>query len=100
MGIVWSVLAGFITWIISRNRKISLIIGLVTFSHIVLDIIASPKTAFYPLDLAVPILFDYSKTVGLGLWSSNTIAAFGEIGTVLLGLGIYIYTRIKTKNRR
>jgi hypothetical protein len=97
MGIVWSAIAGLITWIISHNRKTSLIIGIIVFSHTVLDIIASPKLAFYPTDLAVPILFDYSKTVGLGLWSSSIVAAFGELGTVILGLGIYIYTRIVSK---
>jgi membrane-bound metal-dependent hydrolase YbcI (DUF457 family) len=93
MGIVWSVLTGFTAWVICRSRKISLIISIVTFSHIFLDIIASPKSAFYPQDLAVPILFDYSKSIGLGLWSSNTIAAIGELGTVLLGICIYIQTR-------
>jgi membrane-bound metal-dependent hydrolase YbcI (DUF457 family) len=97
MGIVWSALAGFVGWIVSRNRRISLIISIVALSHIILDIIASPKTAFYPQDLAVPILFDYSKTIGLGLWSSSTIATIGELGTVLLGICIYIYTRKEIK---
>ena len=99
MGIVWSIFVSVITYIVSRNNRTSVILGLLVFSHTILDIIASPKLAFYPKDLALPIFFDYSKSVGLGLWSSSTVAAFGEFGIVILGLGIYIHTRLKIKSK-
>ena len=93
MGVFWSALAGgFILWI-SKNRRTALLIGLLVFSHTLLDVIASPKTAFYAADTGMPIFFSTAQTVGLGLWRYETIAYIGEYGFVLVGLFIYLVER-------
>ncbi len=71
--------------------------GLLVFSHTLLDIIASPKTAFYAADTGMPLFFDSSLTVGLGLWRYKTLAYVGEYGFVLAGLLIYLVERRKIK---
>jgi hypothetical protein len=100
MGILWSVFAGLITLLITRNRRTSLIIGLLVLSHTALDIIASPKTAFYPDDTGMPVFFNHSLTIGLGLWKSKTIGMIGEYGTLIAGLAIYLYTVIKIRKEK
>lgn len=93
MGLVWSVTIGALTLLISKNQGASLIIALLVFSHTMLDIIASPKLAFYPTDTAMPILFDNSLSIGLGLWKYKTVAFIGEFGILILGVIIYLLTR-------
>lgn len=95
-GGLWSVLAGLITRSISKNTKLSWIIGLLVFSHTLLDFFASPKIAFYPNDTGLPILFDYQHTYGLGLWKDKIVAGIGEIGILLAGIFIFIKT-VRTK---
>ena len=91
-GVLWSILAGLLTLAISKNIKLSWIIGLLVFSHTILDVIASPKLAFYPTDTGVPMLFDYTNTYGLGLWKNQIIAWIGEFGFLLTGIFIFIMT--------
>ena len=97
MGIIWSVVAAFITFLISKNKKVSIIIGLLVLSHTILDIIASPKLAFYPTDTKMPIFFNDSLSVGLGLWKYKTVAFIGEFGILIVGFIIYILTIRKAK---
>ncbi|MBC8374794.1 MAG: hypothetical protein H8E26_02045 [FCB group bacterium] len=97
MGVFWSVLAGgFVLWI-SKSQRTALIIGGLVFSHTFLDIIASPKIAFYAADTGMPLFFDRAQTIGLGLWRFETVAYIGEYGFVLLGLLIYLNERRKLK---
>jgi hypothetical protein len=97
MGIIWSVAAGLFTYLISRNKKASIIIALLVISHTILDIIASPKLAFYPTDTKMPVFFNDSLSVGLGLFKYQTIALIGEFGILIAGFIIYILTIRKTK---
>jgi len=97
MGINWSVVAGLIMLLISKNKKASILIGLLVLSHPILDIIASPKLAFYPTDTKMPIFFNDSLSIGLGLWKYKTIAYLGEFGILAAGFIIYILTIRKTK---
>jgi hypothetical protein len=97
MGIIWSVAAGLFTYLISRNKKASIIIALLVISHTILDIIASPKLAFYPTDTKMPVFFNDSLSVGLGLFKYQTIALIGEFGVLIAGFIIYILTIRKTK---
>lgn len=98
MGLVWSGLAALIFFLIHRKSKISLVIGLLVLSHLVLDFIASPKSAFYPADTGLPWFSDYSATYGLGLWSNGLVAWIGEISILLFGIYIYIITVRKFRN--
>ena len=101
MAVIWSLLAGFITWLISKDRRISLIIGGLVFSHWVIDFISHPMTAAFPGDTGLSLLFDGSPTVGLGLWSTQLGINIGEYGTLVLGLIIYILTlrKLRKENR-
>ena len=87
MSAVWSLLAGMATFIISRDRKISLVMGLVVFSHWVFDFIS------HSLDL--PLLFSNSPKVGLGLESTLLVGLVMEFGLLAIGLAIYFVTRKK-----
>jgi hypothetical protein len=96
MGIIWSVAATLVTFLISRNKKASIVIGLLVLSHTVLDIIASPKLAFYPTDTKMPLFFNDSLSVGLGLFKHETIALISESGFLIAGLIIYFLTKRKS----
>ena len=100
MGIIWSVVAALVTFLISKNKKTSIIIGLLVLSHTILDIIASPKLAFYPTDTKMPIFFNDSLSVGLGLWKYKTVAFIGEFGILIVGFIIYILTIRKAKMQK
>lgn len=97
MGIMWSLIAALFTFLISNNKKATLVIGLLVLSHTILDIIASPKLAFYPTDTMMPVFFNDSLTVGLGLFKYKTIALLSEFGFLIAGLVIYFITVRKSK---
>ena len=99
MGVVWSAFAILITYLISKNWKVSIIIGLLVLSHTILDIIASPKLAFYPTDTKMPVFFNDSLSVGLGLFKYKSIALISEFGFLIIGLLIYILTIIKNRSQ-
>jgi len=92
-----SFIAALVTFLISKNKKASIIIGLLVLSHTVLDIISSPKLAFYPTDTKMSIFFNDSLSVGLGMFKYKTIALIGEFGILITGLIIYILTIRKGK---
>jgi hypothetical protein len=93
MAVVWSGLAAVIAQRCCRNRRTSVIIGLLVFSHWVVDFISHPMTAVFPGNTGLPLLFEGSPTVGLGVWSTQLGVSVGEYGTLLAGLVIYILTR-------
>jgi hypothetical protein len=92
MAVVWSILIGLITALISRNRRTSLIIGLLVFSHWIVDFISHPMTAVFPGATGLPLFFDGSPTIGLGVWRTQLGVNIGEYGTLILGFVIYILT--------
>jgi len=100
MAVVWSVLVSIIAWLISRNRPISLIIGLLVFSHWVVDFISHPMTAVFPGDTGLPLLFEDSPTVGLGVWSTQLGVNIGEYGTLIVGSMIYLLTWRKLRKEK
>ena len=77
-----------IAYLISKDRLSSIILGLVVFSHWVLDFIVHPPD--------LPLLFAGSPEVGLGLWTSGP----GLIASIALelvisfgGIAIYMFAR-------
>jgi hypothetical protein len=92
MSAVWSAVAGVITFVVSRDRKISIIFGLVIFSHWVLDFIS------HSLDL--PLLFNGSPLVELGLENSLVVGIIMELSLLTIGVVIYFATRKKKTNTR
>ena len=113
MSIVWSILSGGITalGIFLYNKKLdkkkpaeqkipvlynSIIIGILVFSHWVLDFIGWPMTAFDPSsNYKVPLFFSDSPAIGLGVYSTKFGALFMDIGVFVVGLVFYIIWLVK-----
>jgi hypothetical protein len=92
MSIVWSILFGAVAFIFFRDRRTSLILGIVVFSHWILDFIVHPPD--------LPLFLDGSPLLGLGLWTSGPgLIASGILEFVLLvgGLVLYIIFRKRSK---
>ena len=88
MSVIWSLLAAGIIYLIYRDQPASVIFGLVVMSHWLLDFIVHPPD--------LPLLFENSPGVGLGLWSTGSgllISIVIEI--TLLGGGLVLYFRCK-----
>ncbi len=115
MAVIWSITASAVTAIImkfqaSKSKEInkkgsisspfrtSMVIGLVVFSHCVLDIIGWPMTVINPDLGGVPLFFDMSQTIGIGIYSTWIGALVMDIGVFIVGLLIYFRTRINIKN--
>jgi hypothetical protein len=95
MSIVWSFLAAGIAYLFFHNRRISSIFGLVVISHWFLDFLAHPPE--------LPLLFNHSPLVGLGLWETPSkfiIASFLEVAMVAGGLIMYFNHRMHMYFRR
>ncbi len=99
MSLVWSVLAMLVASCIYQDRLSGLIIGLLVFSHWVIDFITHPMGAIFggrPLPPDLPIFFNSSSKVGLGLYNhSFTIAIASDIIMLVFGLAIYFWYKIK-----
>jgi len=88
MTIIWSLLAMGITYLFTRNRRSSNVIGMVVFSHWILDFIVHPPY--------LPLFFEGSPMLGLGLWSSGPgliTSFFLEAALLLGGMAIYLNYR-------
>jgi hypothetical protein len=88
MSLVWSALAAGIAYLVFRDRRTSGVLGLVVFSHWVLDFIVHLPD--------LPLLFEGSPKLGLGLWATGPgLILSGVLEVVLLagGVAIYIVTR-------
>ncbi len=84
MSLVWSFLAAGIAHLVFRDRRISIVLGAVVFSHWVLDFIVHLPD--------LPLFFDSSIRVGLGLWGTGPGFIFsGILEIILLAAGIAIY---------
>lgn len=92
MSVVWSILAFLITYLLTRNAKMSAVIGLLVFSHWVLDFISHPMGMGKTLPKDLPLFFDNSPKVGLGLYNSMTAALISELG--LLAIGVFLYLKM------
>ena len=92
MSVVWSALAALLAWLFLRDRRAATVIGLVVFSHWLLDLIVHLPD--------LPLFFAGSPKVGLGLWGSGPgLIAAGLLEFVMLGVGIVIYVRWWRKGR-
>jgi hypothetical protein len=88
MSVVWSVLAGGIAYLVYRDRRTGVVLGLVVFSHWVLDLIVHLPD--------LPLLFEGSPLLGLGLWGSGpglVISGILELALLAGGIAIYVITR-------
>jgi len=89
MSVVWSALFAGIAYLIWRNRKVSAILGAVVFSHWVLDFLMHSN---------LPLFFEGSPTVGLGLENSSPgFLLITLFDLVFLAIGIWVYFRARKK---
>ena len=106
MSIIWTLFGMGITLIVvqrhnskqkpSGNSKVefsptytALIIGCLIFSHWILDCIGWPMIFYNPESPGVPLFFDQTPAIGLGLYSTWPGAIATEIGVLIIGILIY-----------
>ncbi|MGO8794616.1 MAG: hypothetical protein ACLQLC_07325 [Candidatus Sulfotelmatobacter sp.] len=111
MSVIWSVLAALLARRIYRDYRAGVVVGLLVFSHWVLDFVSHPIpfSSFswrswqwsygHPLPSDLPLLFSGSPKVGLGLY--NTISAVEatalEFGMFILGATVYAAYVVKKR---
>jgi len=88
--IVWAVLFGMVYFIIKKNSRNAVILGLIVISHWFLDLFVHiPDLPLFP---------GYNLKVGLGLWNSLTATIILEGFIFLFGAYLYLKTT-KAKNK-
>jgi hypothetical protein len=87
--LVLSALAGGLAWL-RWGQRVAVTIGLVAFSHWILDLIVH-----YPDLPILPGNAGNLPLLGFGLWGAPTVAAFVELALVLVGA--YLYYRAATR---
>lgn len=88
--VVWSVLFGIVYYLLKKNSRVAIILGLLVLSHWFLDLLVHIPD--------LPILPGEDLKVGLGLW--NSFAATIILEGLIFGLGVYFYYKVtKTKNK-
>jgi hypothetical protein len=89
MSVIWSAMVAGIAFLFFRDRRAGMLIGAVALSHWALDFLMHSN---------LPIFFDGSPLVGLGLENSGMGFLFMTIfDIVILAVGIVIYFGAKSK---
>ena len=92
MSVVWSVTAAVLAFLFWRDRRVSLLLGSVVFSHWALDFLMHSN---------LPLFFEGSPLVGLGLENSGPgFLLITIFDLVILAAGITIYLRTKSAGGR
>jgi hypothetical protein len=82
--ISWAIIFSISYFLITRNRKGSVVMGILVFSHWILDFITHrPDLPLSPFS---------STKVGLGLWNMPVVTIILEIGLFLTGVFLYYKT--------
>lgn len=97
MSVIWSLAAAALTGLLTRSFRTGAIIGLLVFSHWVVDFITHPMGFIFPMDTGIPLFFRGSPIVGLGLYNSLAGVIIGEAVLIIPGVVIYIVTLRKQK---
>jgi hypothetical protein len=104
MSVIRSLAAALLGLFICRDRRSGIIIGLLVFSHWVVDLITHPMGAIFggtPLPPDLPLFFDGSLKVGFGLYNhSFAIAMAADLGMLILGIVIYVTDIVKKRSVR
>jgi len=91
MAVIWTALSGLLAWRLYHSRRTGLVIGLVVFSHWVLDFVSWNNLLLF---------FDGSPEVGLGLFNAlGGGTLFIEAGLFLAGLAVYLGARKRLANK-
>jgi hypothetical protein len=92
MSIVWSFAGIALAYLLTRDRRTSFVIGLLVFSHWLLDFISHPMGMGRQLPPDIPLLFAGSPRVGLGLYNSVAAALITDLGLLVAGIAVYLVT--------
>jgi hypothetical protein len=100
MSIVWSILFGIIGFLFFKDKRSGIAIGLLVFSHWVVDFITHPMGLIIGPDAKpdLPIFFSDTPKVGLGLYNTLPGVIIGMTLLIVPGLVMYILYRKKIKN--
>jgi len=98
MSAVWSILVFFGAKLFTKNWKMSLVIAGLVFSHWILDFISHPMGLGKVIPNDIPLFFEGSPKVGLGLYNNVIAALISELGILSAGLFIYLRTTRPTDN--
>lgn len=90
LSIVWSLIVGGIFWIIKKDLRTAIIIGVCVFSHWLLDLIVH----FHDL----PLYPGNSPLVGFGLWKSTVATQFAEGIIFVSGMVVYLKATVAKNN--
>lgn len=90
MSMIWGLLFGAVYFIITKNRKASILLAGLVFSHWILDFLTHRP------DLPLTPFGDFK--VGLGMWNYPIIEIIFEAGLFLLGVYLY-YTGVRPKKK-
>jgi hypothetical protein len=102
MSVIWSGAALLLAARIYRSYRAGAVVGLLVFSHWVLDFISHPMGLGHPVPPDMPLLFHGSRKVGLGLYNSITLfqAVSIEVGMFILGAAVYVTYTVKERRKR
>jgi hypothetical protein len=86
MSVIWGILFGSIFWLVKKDFRSALILGLCVVSHWVLDIVVHrPDLPLYPGN---------SQKLGFGLWNYPVIEPVIEMLIFLAGFILYLKTTV------
>lgn len=101
MALVWTAMAALMAWYISRkDKKMTILIALLVFSHWAVDLITHPMTASFPLDVPLPLWFSPEPSVGFGMYSTLAGQNIGEYGTLAAGIILYIWAKMSSRKNK
>lgn len=100
MAPVWTLLSMLVAAAVSRDRRTTGFVGLLVFGHWLVDFITKPMTAVFAEDTGLPLLFEGSPTIGLGLYRSRRVANAVEYGSLAVGAALYLQTIAGRRGRR
>jgi membrane-bound metal-dependent hydrolase YbcI (DUF457 family) len=100
ISLIWSALAALLAARIYHDRRSGMVVGSLVFSHWILDFITHPMGAIFggvPLSPDLPLFFDGSPRVGLGLYNHSMMVAIAADMAILL-IGFVVYLRYRAKS--
>ena len=88
--LIWAILFGIIYFLVRKNLKGAIVLGVLVLSHWILDLLTHKPD--------LPLTFWDNYKVGFGLWNSVYLTLIVEIGIFISGIFLYLKVT-KAKNK-